>query len=291
MAISTNTNPIIICKGKRITTLAELQENFDISKVCAYAKGGRLSQWLVSIGENAVNDEIQGIDFSLPDEMLAEDLMVLLGLSEEQQEKVINGLNSKASVTPSSEVPMPVVENDIKIKDIPQELPPILRKVMALKNEVQEKIQDKLKNDCRPDEFAWDMHFFKEIGCTTEQICEIRDYFGIPSINMNRIHSPMGIFINALLIKFSSRYKASHPELPGLGYSLDYKIIEQDAELLGFSPPVQKSGEAALGDLEVITESIEDSIDDQYAKSFVSNAKSQLNTFKIFEGIAGAVDK
>ena len=85
MAISTNTNPIIICKGKRITTLAELQENFDISKVCAYAKGGRLSKWLISIGENAINEELQGIDFSLPEDMLAEDLMVLLGVAEEKR--------------------------------------------------------------------------------------------------------------------------------------------------------------------------------------------------------------
>ena len=98
MAISTNTNPIIICKGKRITTLAELQDNFDISKVCAYAKGGRLSQWLISIGEGAVNEEIQGIDFSLPEEMLAEDLMVLLGLSEEQQHKVITTITPRNTV-------------------------------------------------------------------------------------------------------------------------------------------------------------------------------------------------
>ena len=145
MAISTNRNPIIICKGKRIRTLAELQENFDISKVCAYAQSGRLSQWLIYIGEDVVNEEIQRIDFSLPEEMLAEDLMVLLGLSEAQQEKIIQELNSKSSAAASSGDLAPVAGSDVKTNDTPQKLSPVLRKVMAKKEFVMQTVQDVLK--------------------------------------------------------------------------------------------------------------------------------------------------
>ena len=283
MAISTNTNPIIICKGKRITTLAELQENFDISKVCAYAKGGRLSQWLVAIGEDAVNEDIQSIDFSLPEEMLAEDLMVLLGLSEEQQSKIINDINSKQSAMPPVEEATPVAEKSEEIKSILQDLSPILRKVMALKNEVQEKIQDKLKNDCRPDEFSWDMHFFKEIGCSKEQILEIREYFGIPQdVDIKRTHSPMGIFINALLIKYPSRYTAGHPEIPGYGYSIDYKIIEKDAKQLGFPPPGNNADEETLKDMGALYNMATTVVDDPGAQSILNLSIQRIDKLKEF---------
>ena len=283
MAISTNTNPIIICKGKRIATLSELQDNFDISKVCAYAKGGRLSQWLIAIGEEAVNEEIQGIDFSLPEEMLAEDLMVLLGLSEEQQSKIINDMNSKRTAISPVEQVTPVAEKSEEIKSIPQDLSPILRKVMALKNEVSEKIQDTLKNDCRHDEFSWDMHFLKEIGCSKEQILEIREYFGIPQdVDIKRTHSPMGIFITALLIKYPSRYTAGHPEIPGYGYSMDYKIIEKDAKQLGFPPPSNHADEEALKDTEALYNMATTGVDDPVAQSILNLSKQRIDKLKEF---------
>ena len=245
MAISTNRNPIIICKGKRITTLAELQENFDISKVCAYAKGGRLSQWLIAIGEEAVNEEIQGIDFSLPEEMLAEDLMVLLGLSEEQQLKVKSDIVSPKTIDQKS---TNVKENECsatpcqKIENDPEQinfanLPPILRKVMEKKEFVMETIQSVLQDDCSPNEIKWDTDLPVEIGISNEQLFEIYQILNLVPCSYF-YNYPLAMFLQVIRRDFPARY--GHIEEYGLeNFSKALAYLGKDAALLGFpEPPV-----------------------------------------------------
>ena len=235
MAISTNKNPIIICKGKRITTLAELQENFDISKVCAYARSGRLSQWLISIGEEAVNDEIQGIDFSLPEAMLVEDLMVVLELSDAQQERVFNELNSKSSAPPSSEGSAPGTESCMKTNDTPQKLLPVLRKVMAKKEFVMQTVQDVLKNDCDPDEIKWNTNLSLQVGMRSEQRDEIYDRLKLYGWQEGTIQYayPLAMFLQVIRRDFPGRY--GHIDVYNLhNFENALKALGDDAAALGF---------------------------------------------------------